>query len=229
MGRRVSTGQGSVSDSGRDQGTRRWPRRRVSARSRRIAGSGRAGPRPRPCRAARCRCRTSATGRTTGTRRAVARPAIASRVAVEPRRRPAIAALGEAGAARVPVVDEDRRQPGVRVQGGRDAADVPPVGRSRRAGASRSPRARRRGRRPGMPASATPVRRAASTGIVHHTAFVAQRARRQVERVLAEHLAAGQPAQERGHLVAHRHVRRRSSAPVPSRACSTLARRSGSR
>ena len=52
--------------------------------------------------------------------------------------------LGEAGPARVAVVDEDRGCLGVRVQRGGEAADVPPVaGRDQRA-AGRSPRARPR-------------------------------------------------------------------------------------
>ena len=67
-----------------------------------------------------------------------------------------------------------------------------PSGRRwRTAAASRSPRARPRAPRPGMSARLDAGRApAASSGIVHHTALVAQRARRQVERLLAEHLAA---------------------------------------
>ena len=92
------------------------------ARARRRA----AGP-LRPCRAARCRCRTWATGRRMGSRPRTRR------------RRPprgwtrshplggVVAAGGEAGAARLAVVDEDGHPPGVGVQRGRDAADVPPV------------------------------------------------------------------------------------------------------
>ena len=113
--------------------------------------------------------------------------AIASRVAPSQRRSRAEAAFGEAGAARVAVVDEDVAAP---VSGCR-AVDTPPMSqRSQVATSGSSPieacsaacaaPARRRRRR-----RATPARGAA----VHHTAVVRSVPCRQVERLLAEHLA----------------------------------------
>ena len=105
-------------------------------------------------------------------------------------------ALGEAGAARVAVVDEDRGQPGVRVQRGRDPADVPAVaGGDQRQHPDRRVLGRvRRARDVGRVDARRP--RAASSGMVHQTALVRRRALGQVERLLAEHLAGRQPAQE---------------------------------
>ena len=90
-----------------------------------------AGPR-RPCPAARCRCRTSATARRRGTRLALAgRDRLSGRA--QPLLGCVVPALGEAGAARLPVVDEDRQSTGVRVQRRGDPTDVPPVaGREQR-------------------------------------------------------------------------------------------------
>ena len=103
---------------------RRRPARRAPRRA--------AAPRP-PCPAGRCRCRTWATARRTGSRSRTRswRPSPGWRVSQSPQH--GEPALGEAGAAGVAVVDEDRRRAGVRVQRGGDPADVPAVaGREQR-------------------------------------------------------------------------------------------------
>ena len=93
----------------------------------------RAGRRRRACRAGGSGCRTSATGRTTGSRRRSSQRGSRRGWRVSQAARRVVAALGEAGAAGVAVVDEDREPAGVRVQGGGDAADVPAVaGREQR-------------------------------------------------------------------------------------------------
>jgi hypothetical protein len=79
-----------------------------------------------PCRAGRCRCRTSGSARTTGSRRRSRRSrsspgsTAGARAAVE-------GALREPGTTRVAVVDEHRRPVGVGVARRRQAAEVPPV------------------------------------------------------------------------------------------------------
>ena len=76
----------------------------------------------------RCRCRTSGTGRRTGSRSRRRTSAIASRVAPQPRARRPVRPLGEAGAAGMAVVDEDGRARSVSgCSGGGQAADVPAV------------------------------------------------------------------------------------------------------
>ena len=165
----------------------------VSARAGPTAG-GRAGVPHRPCRAGRCRCRTWATARRTGSRSRSRSRRSRPGWRRASRRRRVEAALGEAGAAGVAVVDEDGRQAGVRVQRGRDAADVPAVagGDERQQadrgvlGGVRGPGHVGRVRRPASPA--------APAETVHQTAAVRRCRGRQVERLLAEHLAGGEPA-----------------------------------
>ena len=120
-----------------------------------------------------------------------AQAAIASRVARSQSRGRAEAALGEAGAARVAVVDEDGEPAGVGVQGGGDAADVPAVaGGEQRQQPDRRVLGGVRGARAGRRRPARPRPRT-SSGTVHHTAAVRRVALGQVERLLADHLAAG--------------------------------------
>ena len=110
-----------------------------------VSGAGRcqragrrAAARPRPCPAARCRCRTWATGRRTGSPSS----ALARGDRLAGRRQPGhgrlVAALGEAGAAGVPVVDEDGHQPGVGVHARSTRRRCPSGRRSRTAAAGRS-------------------------------------------------------------------------------------------
>ena len=111
------------------------PPRPVPGRPARRGRRRGAGPRP-PCRAGRCRCRTWATARRTGSPLSHSQAAIASPGgrAARPERR--VAPLGEAGAAGVAVVDEDRERP---VSGCR-AVDTPPMSqRSQVANSGSSP------------------------------------------------------------------------------------------
>ena len=83
----------------------------------------------RPCRAARCRCRTSATARTTGTRSRTRTPSTASRVAPHPRlERPRTPRSAKPAPPGYPSNTMIVGCAGVGVQGRRDPADVPPVG-----------------------------------------------------------------------------------------------------
>ena len=102
------------------------------------------------------------------------------------------------------VVDEDGRQAGVGVMRGRDAADVPAVAGGEERAAARWRRARRRAAAPGRSAAGPGgCRRGGARQRPPHRAG-AQGARRQVEGVLAEHLAGGDaPPQERHHLTRH--------------------------
>ena len=172
--------------------------------------------RPRACRGARCRCRTSATGRTKGSRRRRGSPRRRTR-RPQPGGRGAVPALGEAGAARVPVVHEDRGLPGVGVQRCREPADVPAVAR-------REQRQQPDGgvlggmRRPGDVPAATPGRGEGLLGQRPPDRTGAQGPRRQVERVLAQHLAAAQALAHVGRRLGGDVDRRRSAAPPrPSR------------
>ena len=109
------------------------PRRRPARRGRRRARAP-----PRPCPAGRCRCRTWATARRTGSRSRTRSWPTVARVACSHSPQHREAALAEAGTAGVPVVDEDRRRAGVGVQRGREPAEVPAVaGRQQRQDADR--------------------------------------------------------------------------------------------
>ena len=171
---------------------RRTAPRRLSPRG---AGDGRAQPGAwrstasrsrsarRASRAGCCRCRTWATGRTRGSRRAHRQVAIASRVAREPRRAEVVAALGEARAAGIGVVDEHRRVLGVDVHRGRHPAQVPPVARrEQRQQADRRVlgRVQRAGRVLGVEAGLLAAPR---SGAVHQTPTVLEGLRRQVQRL----------------------------------------------
>ena len=92
-------------------------------------GSRRATRSRQACRAARSRCRTSGDCTHEGHPCVQGHCRIASRVARSHRSASRAPALGDAGAARVPVVDEDRREPGVRVHRRRDTTDVPAITR----------------------------------------------------------------------------------------------------
>ena len=129
--------------------------------------------------------------------------AMASRVAVSHSTAARVAPLGEARAAGMPVVDEDRRRAGVLVHRGGDAADVPAVaGREQREQADRGVLGRVRGARyvgPLQPGLGQHLRRDRPPDRPG-----AQVARRQVQRLLAEHLAGDHAlAQERHDLVGH--------------------------
>ena len=80
-------------------------------------GAPAAARRRRPCRAARCRCRTWVTARTTGSRRCTGTPVITSSVAARWRSAGGEAELGDARAAGVAVVD--RRSSARRCPAGR--------------------------------------------------------------------------------------------------------------
>ena len=114
-----------------------------------------------------------------------------------------VAALGEPGAAGVPVVDEDRRPAGVRVQGGRHPADVPAVaGGEQRQQPDRGVLGGvRRARHVG--ATSRPTSSSASCGERVPDGRGAQLARGQVQRGLVDELAgADPPPQVAHHLVA---------------------------
>ena len=134
-------------------------------------------------------------------------------------RRRVEAALGEARAARVAVVDEDGQRAGVGVQGGRDAADVPAVaGREQRQQPDRGVlggvrRAGQVGRV--EPGGLERRRRAASTT----PPWCAACARRQVERLLAEHLARAGAGARRNETTwwVTSHLAEAQPAPAPGR------------
>ena len=102
-------------------------------------------PRRRPCRASRSGCRTSGSGRTTGSRRGTGSRASMLRRVGDPALELLEAALGDADAARVAVVDEDRRAERSAGAGWSRGRRCPSGRTSPRAAASRSARARRRG------------------------------------------------------------------------------------
>ena len=135
---------------------------------------------------------------------AVEAAAVADGVArgAQPGRRLVVAALREAGAAGMPVVDEDREPAGVRVQRGRDAADVPPVaGGEQRQQPDRAVLGGVGGARQVAAGDPRLVE-----GVVGHRppdGRGAQRPLRQVERLLADHLAGGPALEERDDLVGH--------------------------
>ena len=129
--------------------------------------------------------------------------ATVARVACSQRRSTREAALAEAGAARVAVVDEDRRRPGVGVQRGREAAEVPAVaGRQQREDADRG--VLRGVQRPGQ-------LDLVDLGPLHRPVVERQPDRPrpqlpggQVEGELGQHLAGAQPPPLVGHhLVGH--------------------------
>ena len=165
------------------------PRRtgRTSARHRAAAA------RP-PCRAGRCRCRTSVTACTRGSRSRTRSDAIASRVAASQSR------AGVRGRAR-----RNPRRPGGRRRRrrwrarcrGAAAVDTPPMShRSQVANSGSSPmrRARRRAAAPGRSAASRPrrVERRSRHRPPHRAG--AQLPGRQVQRLLAEHLAGARSA-----------------------------------
>ena len=166
------------------------------------AGRGRAGAPRRPCPAARCRCRTWATARTTGSRPTHSHAAIAvagRRAATRPSAAwPRSAKPAPPGCA---VVDEHRRLPGVRVQRGRHPADVPAVaGREQRQQPDRGVLGGVRRAGHVGPVEADLVERVLRRACTRPPG--AQLPRRQVERRLVEHLAgADPPAQVADHLV----------------------------
>ena len=169
---------------------RRRARRPGSVSSRGRGGRRGAGSR-RACRAGCCRCRTWVTARTTGSRRrtGTTRSPRASRSATRPPTSKPRSA--EAGPARVAVVDEDREQAGVLVVRRRDAADVPAVAGGEQRQAGRSTRARRHAPRPARHAGATPAHSTCSAEQRPPDRLGGQVVGRQVQRLLAEHLAGG--------------------------------------
>ena len=123
--------------------------------------------------------------------------AMASRVAVSQARGGVEGALGEARAAGVAVVDEDRGQQGVRVQRDGDAADVPAVaGGEQRQHADGGVLGGVQGAAEDLRVDPGGVELVLGDRPPHGAG--AQRAGRQVELGLAQHLAGDQPAAQEG-------------------------------
>ena len=77
---------------------------------------------------------------------------------------------------------------------------------------------------PGTSAAASPARSRPASSTVHQTARVRRWRGRQVQRLLAEHLAGDHaPAQERDHLVGHLDACRRTASRAPRPACCAVS------
>ena len=189
----------------------RLPRRAARA-------AGRAGRPHRACRAGCSGCRTWATGCRTGSRRRTrtTRSRRGSRVSQ------ARAARKPRSAKPAPPDGRRRRRRSARRCRGAAPVETPPMSqRSQVANSGSSPieQCSAACAAPGMSAAARPASASAVLGHGPPDRGGAQRRVGQVERLLAEHLAAGLAAQEGDHLVGDVDVAERQPAS-PQAACS---------